>query len=72
MSSIRQNHLSWQTKAACRGPQSVYFYPPMQGERREQKALRESAAKAICQNCSVKQQRLDYALTNHEIHGIWG
>lgn len=72
MSSIRQQQVSWQIKAACRGPQAVYFYPPMQGEKREQKAIREKTAKAICSTCAVKKQCLDYALANHEIHGIWG
>jgi WhiB family redox-sensing transcriptional regulator len=29
-------------------------------------------AKAVCAGCPVREQCLDYALTNRETHGIWG
>ena len=43
----------WQNKAACRGPQSLEFYPPAHGERREEKQHREQRAKTICRSCPV-------------------
>lgn len=62
----------WQTKAACRGPQAVVFFPPAQFERKDEKEARESRAKAICATCSVRRPCLDYAMRIREPHGIWG
>ncbi|HJO20617.1 MAG TPA: WhiB family transcriptional regulator, partial [Acidimicrobiales bacterium] len=33
---------------------------------------REVRAKAICSNCQVEDECLDYALAIHEVYGIWG
>lgn len=63
---------TWQVKAACRGPQAAVFFPPPQFERKEEKLDRESRAKAICQDCGVKADCLDYAIAIKEPHGIWG
>jgi WhiB family redox-sensing transcriptional regulator len=71
VSTQRKDEL-WQVKAACRGPQSVVFFPPTQFERKEDKAEREVRAKAICRECPVRQPCLDYALRIREPHGIWG
>lgn len=62
----------WQRRAACRGPQSVVFFPPSHFERKEDKRQRESRAKAICRSCAVKGECLDYSLEIREPHGIWG
>ena len=62
----------WQVKAACRGPQSVVFFPPTHFERKDEKEERETQAKAICATCAVRQPCLDYALRIREPHGIWG
>lgn len=29
-------------------------------------------ARKICQGCPILQQCLDYAIVNHEEHGVWG
>lgn len=63
---------TWQVKASCRGPQAAVFFPPPQFERKEEKLDRETRAKAICQDCSVKSECLDYAIAIKEPHGIWG
>jgi len=63
---------AWQAKAACRGPQSAAFFPPSHAERKEEKAARETRAKAICADCLVKNDCLDYAIRIREPHGIWG
>ena len=70
--SVQQLDNAWQLKAACRGPQASAFFPPTHSERKEEKAERESRAKAICHTCSVRQPCLEYALRIREPHGIWG
>jgi WhiB family redox-sensing transcriptional regulator len=65
-------HEQWQLKAACRGPKANVFFPPSLGEQREERAIREAEAKAICATCVVRQRCLAYALELHEVHGIWG
>jgi len=62
----------WQRLAACRGPYAEKFFPPSTPERKEEKASREVAAKAICQDCGVRQECLTYAIEIREPHGIWG
>lgn len=63
---------TWQLKAACRGPQAAVFFPPPTFERKDDKLEREARAKAICQQCGVRQECLDYAIAIREPHGIWG
>ena len=65
-------HETWHLKAACRGPASVYFFPPSAPERREERDAREAKAKGICVACPVKAECLDFALRVREPHGIWG
>jgi WhiB family redox-sensing transcriptional regulator len=62
----------WQMKAACRGPQAAVFFPPTHFERKDEKEERETRAKAICADCSVRKACLDYAVRIREPHGIWG
>lgn len=62
----------WQTKGACRGPQSTVFFPPSAFERKDEKEAREARAKAICGTCAVREPCLDYAIRIREPHGIWG
>ena len=64
--------MMWQNRAACRGPQSRTFFPPPQGERRHERADREARAKAICGQCSVMSNCLEYAVSIRERHGVWG
>ena len=63
---------TWQTRAACRGPQSIVFFPPSHFERKDDKLARERKAKAICDLCSVRDECLGYAIAIREHHGIWG
>jgi WhiB family redox-sensing transcriptional regulator len=65
-------HDTWQIKAACRGPESTVFFPPTWPERRDEREVRETRAKAICNACAVRVACLEYALQIHEPHGIWG
>lgn len=63
---------AWLAQAACRGPQSVAFYPPASFERKEVRLSRERRAKSICAECPVATDCLDHALRTREPHGIWG
>lgn len=63
---------TWQLQAACRGPHAGVFFPPSQFERKEDKLEREERAKAICAECPVQKECLEYALAIREQHGIWG
>jgi WhiB family redox-sensing transcriptional regulator len=63
---------SWRVRAACRGPETSLFFPPSNAERREDRDRREARAKAICRDCPVRGDCLDYALEVSEPHGIWG
>jgi WhiB family transcriptional regulator, redox-sensing transcriptional regulator len=56
--------LSWQTEALCAETNLEAFHPDKGGSTR--------IAKAICAACDVRQQCLEYALTNKEPDGIWG
>jgi WhiB family redox-sensing transcriptional regulator len=65
-------HETWHLEAACRGPESVLFFPPTFGERRDEREMRETRAKAICAECAVRTECLEFALRVREPHGIWG
>ena len=65
-------HETWHLHAACRGPESSLFFPPSFPERREERDAREEKAKAICAECGVQRECLEFALRVREPHGIWG
>ena len=71
MSSITKWE-DWHAQAACIGEMGAMFYPPMRAEKRSAKAAREQRAKAVCEQCTVRRECLDYALANNERYGIWG
>ena len=72
MVAIRPAGELWQAKAACRGPQAAAFFPPSHVERKDEKASHEARAKAICAECHVRRDCLEYAVRIREPHGIWG
>jgi len=65
-------HETWHLQAACRGPESMLFFPPSFAERREEREARELRAKQICADCRVRAECLEFALRVREPHGIWG
>ncbi|MFP5317015.1 MAG: WhiB family transcriptional regulator [Acidimicrobiia bacterium] len=57
-------NLSWRQRGACRGLDPEIFYPLVEDEAEE--------ARAVCAQCSVRDACLEFALTNREAEGIWG
>jgi len=64
--------LDWHRDAACRGERGAAFYPPLRPESKIERLARERSAKAICQDCPVRDECLDHALRHDERYGIWG
>ncbi|MDH4144083.1 MAG: WhiB family transcriptional regulator [Acidimicrobiia bacterium] len=71
VSALRQEE-GWQFRAGCRGPAATVFFPPPRFERKHERLSREAQAKAICFECPVQDECLEYALEIREPHGIWG
>jgi WhiB family transcriptional regulator, redox-sensing transcriptional regulator len=63
--------MSWQDRAACTGMNAQLFFGP-DGERWQDREIREAKAKAICALCPVREPCLSDALRNSIKHGIWG
>lgn len=57
----------WQSQGSCRSASDPAIFFPSPGDT---EALR--AAKAMCGECPVVQECLEYALGNNERYGIWG
>lgn len=56
--------LDWQAHARCTEVDPEIFFPERGGSSK--------AARAVCAQCSVRAQCLEYALNNKEQFGIWG
>jgi WhiB family redox-sensing transcriptional regulator len=56
--------LSWQDGANCRGANADLFFPERGASTR--------AAKAICRECAVRADCLEFAISTGEKFGIWG
>ena len=56
--------VEWQTHARCHEVDPEIFFPERGGSSK--------AARAVCNQCSVRDQCLEYALNNKEQFGIWG
>lgn len=54
----------WREHAACRGIDPDVFYPVSDEEA--------EPARAVCEQCPVRQACLEYALTSREREGVWG
>lgn len=64
---MRQTTGDWRHEAACARPENagLKFFTPNDQDRYE--------ARALCiSECPVRTECLQAALTNQEIHGIWG
>jgi len=62
--ALQLDDLSWQDLANCRGADADLFFPERGASTR--------AAKAICRECQVRAQCLEFAIVSSEKFGIWG
>jgi WhiB family redox-sensing transcriptional regulator len=58
------DQLAWQDQANCKGANADLFFPERGASTR--------SAKAICRECTVRQECLDFAIETGEKFGIWG
>lgn len=56
--------LDWQSDARCNDADPEIFFPERGGSSK--------AARAVCSQCDVRAECLEYALNNKEQFGIWG
>jgi WhiB family redox-sensing transcriptional regulator len=61
----------WQSRAACAGKPTVWFFCPsgVDGHERSRWFAR---GRLVCADCPVRVECLNYALSNGERHGLWG
>jgi WhiB family redox-sensing transcriptional regulator len=57
---------TWHTRAACKGLDPSIFYPPTEEDEDAEQA------KAVCDQCSVREACLEHALARREKDGVWG
>ncbi|MGI8518874.1 MAG: WhiB family transcriptional regulator [Acidimicrobiia bacterium] len=62
--ALAVGQLSWQDYANCRGADADLFFPERGASTRK--------AKAICAECEVKDECLNFAIQHGEKFGIWG
>lgn len=62
----------WQALGLCRAVDSSIFFPPSHFEHKPEREAREKRAKAICNECPVRSECLEWALSTREPHGVWG
>ena len=62
--AISDDALDWQVSAACKGSDANLFFPERGASTR--------VAKAICRECAVRDECLDFAIDTGEKFGIWG
>jgi WhiB family redox-sensing transcriptional regulator len=56
--------LAWRRHAACRGLDPEIFYPALDDDVED--------AKAVCTACTVRETCLEFALQVREKEGVWG
>lgn len=56
----------WRDDAQCREIDQDMFFP----EKGAKNVSREAIS--LCGRCEVAEQCLNYAMTNHPVHGVWG
>jgi len=60
----------WRAAGACRSADPELFFPIATGVAVT--ATQVMKAQRICAGCGVRQQCLDFAMQNGEVHGVWG
>jgi len=60
----------WRAAGACRSADPELFFPIATGVAVT--ATQVMKAQRICADCGVRQQCLEFAMQNGEVHGVWG
>ena len=60
---------NWRSAGACLSADPDLFFPISSTGPAERQIAR---AKTICAGCAVRRECLEFALSNNQIHGIWG
>lgn len=63
---------AWQEQGLCRTSDAADFFPPLHFEPKAEREARETKAKAVCAECPVRTECLEWALDAEEPFGIWG
>ncbi len=66
------DELEWRESAACLPYPAILFFGVDENESATERRAREEEAKAICAECVVRADCLEYALEMREPYGIWG
>ena len=69
MMSMSEYGTEWRAAGACLSADPDLFFPVATGTAASREAVR---AQRVCAGCRVRQQCLDFAMRNGEMHGIWG
>lgn len=74
---VGQTESDWREDALCANispADQSPFFPPETKENQSSKRIRVAKAIAMCQNCPVKKECLEYAINAHKgkPYGIWG
>jgi WhiB family redox-sensing transcriptional regulator len=56
--------LAWMARGSCTNLPADTFFPT--------DSVGVASAQKICRSCKVRELCLEYALTNHLAHGVWG
>jgi WhiB family redox-sensing transcriptional regulator len=59
----------WRFRARCADQDPDLFFPVGTGGPAMRQTLR---AKAVCAQCPVRRECLDWAMETHQPHGVWG
>ena len=63
------NNRDWREAASCKDVDTNLFFPTgLTGYAIDQ----TNVAKALCNDCSVRPQCLEFALRTNQDHGVWG
>lgn len=63
--TIADTGADWREQALCAQHNPEQWFPDQIGNHPD-------PAAQICRQCPVRTQCLEYAITNNEMHGIWG
>lgn len=70
---MQKDDKTWREHAACRGTDPHLWFPADAARTASVLEQRRVAdAKAVCRDCPVQLECLDYALERTIWHGVWG